>query len=175
MTTEVRTCIDEEKQKILASFSADRVMQILEERGRRVRELPAVEPLNAEFFRGSTGRTAASWSGILHFFVFCDRTRFFQKLRILSDTLERLDREFKEVCSGILNGPSGRSGARWETLECLHYDMTTCLRESEVLLKSFLRALPNDETMALAVEFESPRRPKRLRLRPNPSLSGASA
>ncbi len=39
ITTEVRTCIDEEKQKILASFSADRVMQILEEVSASRREL----------------------------------------------------------------------------------------------------------------------------------------
>jgi hypothetical protein len=39
ITTEVRTCIDEEKQKILASFSAERVMQILEEVSASRREL----------------------------------------------------------------------------------------------------------------------------------------
>jgi hypothetical protein len=39
ITTEVRTCIDAEKKKVLDSFSADRVMQILEEVSAARREL----------------------------------------------------------------------------------------------------------------------------------------
>ncbi len=146
---------------------------VLLEKGRRVSDLPSVEPLKAEFFRGTIGQSAASWSGIVHSVIFGDRNRFFHKLRILSDTLDRLDREFKAVAEGIANGISEQSETCWETLECVHYDVNTCLRESEILLKSFLRALPSEETMALATEFETPQSPKRLRVRP--SLSRASA
>jgi hypothetical protein len=32
-------------------------------------------------------------------------------------------------------------------LECLHYDFNTCLRESEILLKCFLGALPASQLM----------------------------
>jgi len=146
---------------------------VLEEKGRSIRELPAVEPLKPEFFRGMIGRKAACWSELVHLVLFGDRTRFFQKLRILSDTLHELDREFRKVSEGLSLGLSKRSEDYWKALECVHYDLTTCLRESEVLFKSFLRVLSMEQTMALAAEFESPRPPKRLRLRP--SLSGASA
>lgn len=146
---------------------------ILEEKGRSVSELPAVEPLKPEFFRGMIGRKAACWSELVHLVLFGDRARFLQKLRILSDTLHELDREFKKISGGLSQGLSERSETYWKTLECVHYDLTTCLRESEVLFKSFLRVLSIDQTMALAAEFESPQPPKRLRLRP--SLSSASA
>lgn len=161
--------------ELLERFSGALVSacHILLEKGRCVSELPSVEPLKVEFFRGTIGQSAASWSGIAHLFLFGDRTRFFQKLRILSDTLDRLDREFKEVAADITSGLSDRSESYWKTLECVHYDVNTCLRESEILLKSFLRALPTEETTGLAAEFESPQPRKRLRLKP--SLSRASA
>lgn len=146
---------------------------ILEDKGRSVGDLPTVEPLKPEFFRGATGRRAACWSELLHLVLFADRARFFQKLRILSETLNELNCEFKKVSEGLSHGVLGQGDVFWKTLECIHYDLTTCLRESEVLFKSFLRVLSPDQTMALAAEFESPRTSKRFRLRP--SLSSASA
>lgn len=146
---------------------------ILADNGRSVSDLPAVEPLKPEFFRSMIGRRAACWSELVHLVLFGDRARFFQKLRILSETLCELDREFKKVSEGLSEGVSEQSDGYWKTLECIQYDITTCLRESEVLFKSFLRALSTDQTLVLAAAFESPRASKRLRLRP--SLSGASA
>jgi len=35
--------------------------------------------------------------------------------------------------------------AEWQAVDAAHYDLNTCLRESIVLLKSFLMALPDDE------------------------------
>jgi hypothetical protein len=104
---------------------------ILEEKGRSVSELPAVEPLKPEFFRGMIGRKAACWSELVHLVLFGDRARFLQKLRILSDTLHELDREFKKISGGLSQGLSERSETYWKTLECVHYDLTTCLRERE--------------------------------------------
>ena len=69
--------------------------------GRRLRLLPVVEPLNASFFRGNTGQSAASWNGILHHVLFGQRSRFFHKLRILSDTVEHLSREFRDAAGDI--------------------------------------------------------------------------
>jgi hypothetical protein len=146
---------------------------ILADKGRSVNDLPTVEPLRPEFFRGMIGRRAACWSELVHLVLFGDRARFFQKLRILSETLYELDREFKKVSEGLSQGISEQSDGYWKALECIHYDMTTCLRETEVLFKSFLRALSTDQTLVVAAAFESPRTSKRLRLRP--SLSGASA
>jgi hypothetical protein len=122
---------------------------MLAHKARNVEDLPLVEPLNAEFFRGHIGLSAASWSGILHSVLRSDRSRFLNKLRILSGTLERLKREFHQAANAIYADSLAISGA-WSTLDCSHYDFNTCLRETEVVLKSFLRALPSEDTGSLA-------------------------
>ncbi|MGA3294224.1 MAG: hypothetical protein ABSE45_09620 [Candidatus Acidiferrales bacterium] len=144
-------------------------------RARRIHRLPAVEPLNTEFFRGDTGQSAASWNGILHHLIFGDRKRFFHKLRILSDTLERIEREFHEAASDISRGLSVDPADCWKKVDYLHFDFNTCLRETEVVLKGFLRALPADQLPALAGELDadtpSPSKP----IRAKPRLSRVPA
>jgi hypothetical protein len=142
-------------------------------RGWRISNVPAVEPMKTEFFHGNTAQSAASWNGILHQVLFGDRWRFLQKLRILSETLEQLDREFGDAAHDIAEGAVQPVDC-WKMLDCLHYDFNTCLRETEVVLKSFLRALPAEQLPAFAAELEAPVAPKRLR-RMRPALSRASA
>ena len=145
----------------------------LSARGRHITHVPPVEPLNSEFFRGNTGQSAASWNGILHHLLFGDRSRFFHKLRILSDTLEQIEREFREAASDISKGTSVEPADCWTKLDYLHYDFSTCLRETEIVLKSFLRSLPADQLSGLATELDAPPSVKRLRAKPR--LSGAPA
>lgn len=134
----------------------------LASRGRYIRNIPLVEPLNAEFFRGNTAQTAATWNGILHHVIFGDRQRFVYKLRILSSTVAQLDREFDKASKDIseLATPANY----WAVLDHLHYDFNTCLREAEVVFKSFLCALPTEQLAAFAGEIENPV-PKRTRVR----------
>lgn len=141
--------------------------------GRRLRLLPVVEPLNTNFFRGDTGQSAASWNGILHHVLFGNRSRFFHKLRILSDTVEQLAREFREAAGDISRGLSVQPGDCWERLDSLHYDFNTCLRETEVVLKSFLRILPAEQLPTLSSELNPPADPRRLRMKPRLSRAPA--
>ena len=142
-------------------------------RGQLVAKFPVVEPMNTDFFRGNTGQSAASWNGILHHLLFGARSRCFHKLRILSHTLTQLENEFEEAASEISKGLSVQPGDCWQRLDTLHYDFNTCLRESEVVLKSFLRMLPEEQLPALARELNAPPPPKAVRVKPR--LSGASA
>jgi hypothetical protein len=128
---------------------------ILSDRGRHISNLPNVEPLNAEFFRGETAQTAASWNEFLHRVLFASRSRYFQKLRILSETLQKLAGEYNGAAEDVAAGISVKPGDSWEALECLQYDFTTCLRETEVLLKSFLRSLPGEQLTAFAAELDA--------------------
>jgi hypothetical protein len=134
-------------------------------RGRHVDRLPAVEPLNAKFFRGNTAQSAASWNAILHHVLIRDRSRFFHKLRILASTLQQLEREFCEAAGDISKGLTVQPGDAWMKLDHLHYDFNTCLRETEVLFKSFLRSLPAEQLSALASELDAPPAPERLRVK----------
>jgi hypothetical protein len=154
------------------SVSADLLAQLaaqlvgacrnVSDRGRHLGNVPRVRPLKANFFRGETARAAASWNDFLHHVLFAERSRFLQKLRILSETLESLIHEYDAAAEEVFAGLSVRPGTSWDALECLHYDFTTCLREAEVLLKSFLRALPDEQLTAFAAEFSAPQSDARL-------------
>jgi hypothetical protein len=142
-------------------------------RGRRIAELPAVEPLATQFFRGNTAQSAASWNAILHHVVVRGRSRFFHKVRILSSTLEQLQSEFQEAAEDIAKGLCVKPYDAWKKLDQLHYDFNTCLREAEILLKSFLRVLPAGQLPALASELDAPPEPRALRMKPRFSRSTA--
>jgi hypothetical protein len=134
--------------------------------GRHFSHLPPVHPLDSDFFRGGTARGAASWNGLLHTVLFSDRSRFFHKLRILSDTLENLVREFRENCRDIAESTFVEPGTRWQAADFLHYDVSTCLREAEVVLKSFLRDLPSDHLGAFSAQLDVPAPTARFKIRP---------
>ncbi|MGH9689357.1 MAG: hypothetical protein ACRD5K_20015, partial [Candidatus Acidiferrales bacterium] len=58
-------------------------------------------------------------------------------------------------------------------LDDLHYDFNTCLRETEVVLKSFLRALPAEQLSGLARDLDAVSTTKLVRIKPK--LSRATA
>ncbi|HVB85704.1 MAG TPA: hypothetical protein VNK23_03445 [Candidatus Dormibacteraeota bacterium] len=145
----------------------------LQQRARSISDLPAVRPLNSQFFRGNKAQNAASWNGLIHHVLFRGRSRFFHKLRILSEMLADLDQEFREAAGDIAKGMDTQPIASWLTLDDLHYDFNTCLRETEVVLKSFLRALPSEQLPGLARDLDAV--PSAKPLRAKPRLSGATA
>lgn len=147
--------------------------EIVTDRARQFPNLPAVEPLKTEFFRGETAQSAASWNGLLHHVLFGDRPRFFQKLRILRDTIERLTDEFRQSSADLLDGASVDPAMIWDALDSLHYDFNTCLREKEVVLKGFLHAIPDSQLPAFSEAINNPPPPKRLRVRTAPSRASA--
>lgn len=140
---------------------------------RHLRSFPTVQPLNTDFFRGNTGQSAASWNFILHSILLGDRSRFHQKVRILSETLRRLEREFRRASEAICKGSHGHPAEAWKALDCIHYDFNTCLRENEILLKSFLRALPSSHLAAFSTDMGIPLAATKVGVQPR--LSGASA
>ena len=118
--------------------------QVVDRHSRLLPNCPAVEPLNSEFFRGNMGQQAAWWNNLLHRILFGERFRFHHKVRILAETLTVLHREFRRDAATIADGIRPEPGGLWDALDCIHYDFNTCLRESEIILKSFLRALPSE-------------------------------
>jgi hypothetical protein len=134
--------------------------EILGRRGRRLHRMPAVEPMRTAFFRGDAGRSAASWNGILHHVLFGSRARFVHKVRILSETLAHIEELFVAAVGELSRGVSIHSDV-WKSLDCLHYDFNTCLREAEVVLKSFLRVLPAEQLEVFSTELEAPLAPGR--------------
>jgi hypothetical protein len=134
--------------------------EILGRHGRGLDNMPAVEPMRTKFFRGDAGRSAASWNSILHHVLFGSRARFVHKVRILSETLAQIEEQFVAAVGELSCGISTQSDV-WKSLDCLHYDFNTCLRESEVVLKSFLRVLPAEQLQGVSAELEAPLAPRR--------------
>ena len=141
--------------------------------GKHVTKLPIVQPLMSGFFRGDTAQSAASWNSLLHNVLFGERSRFFHKLRIISTTFEQLGREFDRTADDIIAGTSVEPGVCWKHLDSLHYDLNTCLRESEVILKSFLHCLPADQLSAFDREMSLPPAAPKVRARPRATRASA--
>jgi hypothetical protein len=155
------------------SFTLTNACAVLSESGKHVSNLPLVQPLHSEFFRGDTGQSAASWNSLLHNVLLGHRSRFFHKLRILSNTVEHLATEFELNAHDIAAGLSVEPATCWKQLDSLHCDLSTCLRESEVIFKSFLHALPADQLAVFCAELNRPR--EIAKSRPLPRATRASA
>jgi hypothetical protein len=110
---------------------------------------PPVVPLSPSFFRGTTGHRVASRHALLHNVLPGERFRFNLKLRALSRGIRELAVEFCDAAMSLLDGTSTNPSACWTELDSLHYDMNTCLRETVVVLKSFLCMLPSKELQAV--------------------------
>jgi hypothetical protein len=103
---------------------------------------PSVEPLNPAFFRWHRSQESASWNSLLFHVLLGHRSRFFHKVQALIAILEAVGQEFSEVANDIAEQACMNPEESWSVLDCLHYDANTCLRESEVLLKSLLHVWP---------------------------------
>ncbi len=142
------------------------VLRALHQHGRHFGTLPNVVPLRPDFFRGETAQRYARKNNLLSLVLFPTRTKFFHKLSVLSEVLEDLRMENREAAEEIAEGAAVQPELRWRTLEMLHYDLNTCLREAMVMLKSFLCVLPSVELGALRKRLHAlPAPPAALRRR----------
>jgi hypothetical protein len=114
----------------------------LEKWGRQLVVPPAVASLNPSFFRSEAARQNAQWNQLMHRILFGSRSRFLHKLRALEMNVSALGDEFHRQAEELSAGVHIRPDATWPRLDELHYDVNTCLRETIVVLKSFILALP---------------------------------
>jgi hypothetical protein len=114
----------------------------IEKWGRQLAVPPAVSALNPSFYRSEAARQNAQWNQLTHRILFGSRSRFLHKLHSLEISIRDLGNQFhreaEELCGGIHIHPE----SSWPRLDDLQYDVNTCLRETVVVLKSFVLALP---------------------------------
>jgi len=120
-------------------------LQSFEAHTRHFGTVPAVAPLETSFFRSEPARMAAKWNEFLHHVLFGARTRWFHKLRTLQEVVGGLESDFRTASEEIAEGTCLDPARRWESLDVLHFDLNTCLRETIVMLKCFLRVLPPEQ------------------------------
>jgi hypothetical protein len=121
------------------------LIRILGEHARHYGTVPNTAPLDAANFQSLRGQRSARISGLLSRVLLSQRTQFLHKLGTLQEMVEDLSKDFCASAQELSAGLSTDPGASWKIVDAAHYDLNTCLRETFVLLKSFLRALPEDQ------------------------------
>jgi hypothetical protein len=140
----------------------------LDEHAKHYGVVPSVEPLDAANFRGSRGQRAAHCSSLLSAVLLTQRAQFLTKITALKHMVGDVGVDLREAAQDISSAPENARDRLWAALDDDHFDLNTCLRESMVLLKCFLRILPDDqltrfqETIALQTDASRSARSSRL-------------
>jgi len=132
----------------LCSRLALRINAVLHAMGRHARHfgiVPNLSLLDATNFQSELGQRAARHSSLVCQLLLSERSQFLNKLNTLEELVDDLSDEFIRIATEVAAGISRMPSRPWEFLEQSQFDLNTCLRETDVLLKSFLLVLPEDQ------------------------------
>jgi hypothetical protein len=107
--------------------------------------IPNTAPLDPANFQGAKEQRTARMSDLLSRVLLTQRSQFLHKINILEEMVGDLGKDFRLTVENLSSGGSARPEADWRAVDTAHYDLNTCLRETIVLLKSFLVVLPQDQ------------------------------
>lgn len=145
-------------------------LRALGEHSKHYGTVPNSAPLEACNFQGTREQRSARMSGLLSRVLLTQRSQFLHKISTLHEMVEDLDQEFRDAADELANGVSIDPLSDWKALDVAHYDLNTCLRESVVLLKSFLVALPDNQLAGFQASVRT-----QMRLSSLPTVSPKSA
>jgi hypothetical protein len=132
----------------LCSRLALRMNAVLHAMGQHARHfgiVPNLSLLDATNFQSERGQRAARHSNLMCQLLLSERSQFLNKLNTLEELVDDLSDEFIRIATEVAAGISRMPSRLWEFLEQSQFDLNTCLRETNVLLKSFLLVLPEDQ------------------------------
>lgn len=121
------------------------ILRALGDHAKHYGTMPNTAPLDPGNFQSIRGQRSARLSGLLSRVLLTQRSQFLHKIGTLHEMVVDLGREFYQSSDELASGASVDPISDWTVMDITHYDLNTCLREAIVLLKSFLRALPEDE------------------------------
>ena len=121
------------------------LIRVLGEHAKHYGTVPNAAPLDPQNFQTLKGQRSARMSGLLSKVLLSQHTQFLHKLGTLLEMVDSLGKEYCASAEELGTGLSTDPFVLWKTIDAAHYDLNTCLRETIVLLKSFLRALPDDQ------------------------------
>lgn len=107
--------------------------------------VPNAAPLDPGNFRGSRGQRTAKINGFLNRVLLSQRSQFIHKASTLKEMVATLRDDFRDAANELASGVHHRTEAFWDALDRCHFDLNTCLRETMILLKSFLIVVPEDQ------------------------------
>lgn len=107
--------------------------------------IPNAAPLDPANYAGQRGQRSARLSGLLNRVLLSHRLQFLHKVSTLEEMVEDVGKDFCRAADELADGTSTDPNKKWDELDATHYDLNTCLRETIVLLKSFLVVLPQSQ------------------------------
>lgn len=110
--------------------------------------IPNAAPLSPANFQGARSQRTARMNDLLSRALLTQRSQFLHKIAALEEMVGHLEEDFRVAAEEVGLGVSIKPQADWHLVDTAHYDLNTCLREAVVLLKSFLRTLPDDQLRA---------------------------
>jgi hypothetical protein len=120
-------------------------LRAVSEHAKHYGTIPSNSPLDSSNFQGAREQRSARMSGLLSRVLLTQRSQFLHKISTLHEMVENLDHQFRDTADELASGTSVNPWMAWKALDEAHYDLNTCLRESIVLLKCFIVAVPNDQ------------------------------
>jgi hypothetical protein len=112
---------------------------------RRFGTTPSLAPLDPGHFLDSRNQRVARFNSLFAFIPLTSRSQFLYKVSALTEMVEHLRRSFEAAVETLEAGLTPRPERYWDILRASHYDLNTCLRESIVILKCFLHAVPEEQ------------------------------
>lgn len=146
------------------------MLRALHEHSKHYGTIPSAAPLVPANFAGLKGQRSARFSGLLNHVLLSQRLQFLHKVGTIKEMVEELDQGFRAAAHELADAASMRPDQLWEGMAGDHYDLNTCLRETFVLLKSFLVVLPEGELAAFEETLQEPCQPSKSR---RPARRGA--
>ena len=107
--------------------------------------VPNIAPLDHNNFRGPQEQQSARRNELFSRVLLTQRSQFLHKIDALGDIVLSIQKTFCEAALDLGSGVSAAPSADWCTIDDAHFDLNTCLRETVVLLKSFLVVLPDEQ------------------------------
>ena len=106
---------------------------------------PNIAPLDSQNFQHPKSQRVALFNDVFSRVLLTRKSQFCYKISALADLVEDLYSSFQAAVAELACGDSLSPERDWDLLDSVHYDLNTCLRETVVLLKSFLHALPDGQ------------------------------
>ena len=107
---------------------------------------PSVAALNPADFLGGRSHRAALKDAIWHRTLFSQGAQFLSKIRTLRSMVIYIGSDFCQAADSLASTDLvAESSKLWAVMDSGHFDLNTCLRESMVMLKCFLRVLPDEQ------------------------------
>jgi hypothetical protein len=131
---------------------------------------PNLAWLEASNFHSEQGQRAARHSNLVSHVLLSERSQFLNKVTTLEEIVDSLGDEVIDVSRQISVDKTSYSSRLWRFLDLSYFDLNTCLRETDILLKSFLLVLPDDQLEMFDFTVGGLARVRRLKSYSSPQL-----